>query len=135
MPCSAAFSSARAVFIRSVMASRLAAGYLPLAAPGWFDTRTTGSPSSFNRWIALATPGSSLNSSTDRGESGPSELGTSSLMTPSRSTKTALFTLDSRPEAVNQEVMENHVDAFHDRRAEFVDQDGHGQAVVRHLRH
>src|SRR5450759_1973001 len=126
MPSKAASSSPRTAFMCSVMELRLAAGYLPLATPGWFETRTTGRPRSFSLRMARAAPGSSLNSSTERGESGPSRPRTIWLMTPSRSTNTAFVTLDLRPKGVHHEVVKKHVDALHDRRAEFVDEDGDG---------
>src|SRR5450756_400152 len=117
------------------MASRLAGGNLPLATPGWFETTTTGKPSSFNLRTAAAAPGRSLNSSADRGESGPSGLTTIWLITPSRSRKTALVMLDPLPEGVHHQVVEEHVDALDDRGAELVDEDGDRQVVVGHLGH
>src|ERR1700694_5902381 len=96
---------------------------------------TTGNPRPFNMRTAAAAPGSSLNSSTDRGESGPSGLETISLMTPSRSRNTALLTLDALPERVDHQVVEQYMDALDDRRAELIDEDRDGQAVVSHLGH
>src|SRR6202165_985399 len=115
------------------MASRVPAENLPLAIPGWFDTTTTGRPRSFRRRIARAAPGSNRNSSAERGESGPSGLGTVWLMVPSRSRNTALFTRDPISERVDQQVVEEDMNAFDDRRSKRVDQDRDGETEIGHL--
>src|SRR5258708_979345 len=117
------------------MASRIPVENLPLAMPGWFDTSTTGRPSSFSRRTARAAPGSKRNSSTERGESGPSGLETISLTVPSRSRNTALLNCDSFSERMHQQVMEENVNALDDRCSELVDQDRDCETEVGHPGH
>src|ERR1700680_2733692 len=121
--------------MRCVIASRSLTENLPVATPGWLETRTTGNSRSFRMRIARAVPGSNRNSPTERGESGPSTVGTIWLMTPSRSRKTALVTLDLLSKAVDYQVMKQHVDAFDDRCTQLFANYWDCQTVVGHLGH
>src|ERR1700694_3961865 len=96
---------------------------------------TTGNPRPFTMRTAAAAPGRSLNSSTDRGECGPSGLATISLITPSRSRKTALLMLDPFFDCVHNQVVKQDVDALDDGRSEFIHEYRDGEAVIGHLSH